>query len=118
MRIKTKRIYDDVSSDDGVRILVDRLWPRGVSKQQANIDEWLKDIAPSSALRKEFNHQSERFDWFKKAYLEELQTGPQYKAFQQLKKIMLENSTVTLLYAAKDRTHNQAMVLKEQLDSN
>lgn len=118
MTIKLKRVYEDVSKADGVRILVDRVWPRGISKEKAKLDEWLKEIGPSTELRKWFNHESDKYDEFKKKYKDELKDGDQKKDLDQLKDIIKDNSkkTVTLLYAAKDEEHNQAQVLKEIVD--
>lgn len=113
--IQLKRIYDDVSEDDGYRLLVDRLWPRGVSKETAQLDIWLKEIAPSPELRKWFDHDPQRFTSFKKRYKTELADKEEltdellYKAEQQ---------PVTFLYAAKDETHNHAIVLREFLEKN
>ncbi len=110
--IKLKRIYDDPSDDDGYRILVDRLWPRGVSKEDAKLDEWDKEIAPSSELRKWFDHQEERFKEFSKRYREELKDKE--NDLDKLREIA-EKKTLTLLYAAKNPEINQAVVLKEVL---
>ncbi len=110
--IATKRVYDPVSPADGYRILVDRLWPRGVSKSEAALDEWLKDVAPSDELRKWFGHRPERFAEFREKYRAELQ---QNVAFDQLKAISKAHPTITLLYAARDLKYNQAAVLHELL---
>lgn len=111
MKIIMKRIYEGAEPQDGYRLLVDRLWPRGVSKETAAIDEWDKDIAPSAELRKWFNHIPERFTEFSKRYKEELKA----KA-DDLKRIkaLSNQQTVTLLYGAKD-PHNQAAVLLDVL---
>nr|WP_244972278.1 DUF488 family protein [Mammaliicoccus lentus] len=110
------RIYEDYNKDN-VRVLVDRVWPRGVSKEKANLDHWIKEIAPSDSLRKWFGHDPEKFDSFKKKYKEELKSGEQKEALDQLKDIYKENNgNVVLLYGAKDEKHNQAVVLKEFLD--
>lgn len=117
MELKLKRIYEDVSEDDGERILVDRVWPRGVSKEDAKLDEWLKNIGPSTDLRKWFNHDPDKYADFKKKYKEELKDGEQQEDWDKLKKIVHQASgTVTLLFAAKDEEHNQAQVLKELLE--
>lgn len=111
--IKTKRIYEDPSGDDGVRILVDRLWPRGISKERAQIDSWDKEVAPSTELREWFAHKPERFDEFGDKYLQELKNKkPQLKQIKQLAK----KQPVTLVYSAKDTQMNQATVLKNTLD--
>lgn len=117
MPIGLKRIYDDVEKSDGVRVLVDRIWPRGVKKEDAEITEWAKEVAPTDELRKWFNHEADKFADFKKKYKEELQTGEQEKAMKELKeRVKKENKNVTLVYAAKDEKNNQAIVLKEILD--
>ena len=110
MRICIKRVYEAASPDDGERILVDRLWPRGLSKEKAAIDIWEKDVAPSAALRKWFGHDPDKFDDFRNKYRKELEDNPAIKRLEKDKK-------VTLLFGAKDETHNQAAVLKEYLDS-
>lgn len=112
MIIKTKRIYDPPSSDDGSRILVDRLWPRGVKKNDAKIDLWLKEIAPSDELRKWFSHDPARWQEFKERYREELMNKPD--VVQMIRK-ELKKGKITLLFAAKDIMHNNAVVLKEVL---
>lgn len=110
--ITIKRIYEDASESDGYRILVDRLWPRGISKQWAKLDEWNKDIAPSTELRKWFGHKVERFDEFAKMYHEELMTK---KDDLNRIKIMAKKKMVTLLYSAKDPELNQAIILRNVL---
>ena len=107
-----KRIYDEPAADDGARVLVDRLWPRGVSKEQAALDMWLKDAAPSPDLRVWFDHQSERFAEFSEKYREELAGNP---AVGELRALAAQHSVVTLLYAAKDPAVNHAIVLQEYL---
>lgn len=113
-KIKIKRIYDEPSDDDGYRILVDRLWPRGVSKDDAKLDDWEKEIAPSSELRKWFDHKEERFEEFSKRYREELKDKE-----NELGKLweIAKKKTLTLLYAAKNPEINQAVVLKEVLSN-
>lgn len=110
--IKLKRIYDDPSGDDGYRVLIDRLWPRGVSKADAKLDEWDKELAPSTELRKWFDHKEERFKEFSKRYHQELKDKE--SALDQLREIA-KKKTLTLLYAAKDPELNQAVVLKNVL---
>lgn len=112
---KIKRIYEDPSEDDGYRILVDRLWPRGVSKEDARLDEWLKEIAPSTELRKWFDHDPDKFEDFKKRYETELS---EKKVLIDKLTIKAENQPITLLYAAKDETHNHALVLKQFLENH
>ena len=110
-----KRVYDPFDEDDGVRILIDRLWPRGISKQDARMDLWLKDVAPSTELRKAFNHKPELFEEFRTQYLDELQTNEQQsKAVKQIIELA-SKERVTLLYGAKDPIHNHAKVLLEEL---
>jgi uncharacterized protein YeaO (DUF488 family) len=115
MKIKIKRIYEEPAKDDGMRILVDRLWPRGLTKQRADIDLWLKDIAPSTELRKWFGHDPEKWKEFRKRYNEELKKNTEQ--IEILEK-QLKKGTVTLLYGAKDEEHNEALVLKESLPAN
>lgn len=110
--IKTKRIYDDYSDEDGYRVLVDRLWPRGVSKEEARLDEWLKEIAPSTELRKWFDHDPDKFTDFRKRYENELEEND--KTVDDLLR-KAEQQPLTLLYAAKDEQHNHAAVLKDFL---
>ncbi|GIU57872.1 DUF488 domain-containing protein [Arthrobacter sp. NicSoilC12] len=108
-----KRIYDDPSDDDGCRVLVDRLWPRGVSKERAQLELWLKDVAPSAPLRKEFGHMQERFADFRAAYEAELEGNP---AVQTLYGLAAEHGKVTLLFGARDPETNHARVLQEFLE--
>ncbi|MGA2507821.1 MAG: DUF488 domain-containing protein [Chitinispirillaceae bacterium] len=109
-----KRIYSPPSKTDGHRILVDRLWPRGVSKEKAKIDLWLKEIAPSDSLRKWFLHDPKKWDGFRTKYGLELDTKP--GLLRTIKQIEKEEKTVTLLYSAKDERRNNAVVLKEKLE--
>ncbi|MCC6684766.1 MAG: DUF488 domain-containing protein [Bacteroidia bacterium] len=110
--ITIKRIYDDASEKDGYRILVDRIWPRGITKQRAKLDEWAKTIAPSTELRKWFGHKAERFEEFAKLYKQELHL--QNEELKRVRKIS-KNKQVTLLYAAKDTRINHAIVLRNTL---
>ncbi len=112
MTVKIKRVYEKPDKEDGVRILVDRLWPRGLTKEKAGADLWLKDIAPSTELRKWFDHDPEKWGEFKKRYLSELQENKD--AVSQLKE-QIRKHPVTLLYGAKDEEHNEALVLKNYL---
>nr|WP_168429071.1 MULTISPECIES: DUF488 family protein [Staphylococcus] len=114
--IYVQRIYSS-SSKKGVRVLVDRVWPRGVSKDEAKVDYWLKDIGPSSSLRKWFNHDADKFDAFKTKYENELKNNKaQQEALATLKSIIRDTQEdVHLLYGAKDTQHNQAVVLKSLL---
>jgi uncharacterized protein YeaO (DUF488 family) len=110
--IKTKRIYDEPEPGDGVRLLVDRLWPRGLSKEKAAVDHWLKEIAPSDELRRWFGHDPEKWQEFRERYRRELEAqAPLLKEIAQ----QARKETVTLLYAAHDEEHNNAVVLKELL---
>lgn len=113
MKISLKRIYDAPSSKDGTRVLVDRIWPRGIAKDAAQIDEWLKDIAPTAALRKWFAHDPEKWPDFKKRYFKELAANDE--PVRRLKAIIKKRHT-TLLYAAKDPDHNNAVALKTFLE--
>ena len=108
--IGIKRIYDVGSPRDGKRILVDRLWPRGISRDAAAIDDWIKEIAPSDSLRKWFSHDPSKWPEFKKRYKKELETKQELVA--QLRHLARQGP-VTLLYAAKDTEYNNAVVLKE-----
>lgn len=111
--IKIKRAYETSSTDDGFRILIDRLWPRGVSKEKANLNLWMKEIAPSDSLRKWFSHDLHKWEEFKRRYMDELKDKG--KLLSKIKDIENENKTVTLVYAAKDKEHNNAIVLKDKL---
>lgn len=110
---KLKRVYEQVQTDDGYRVLIDRLWPRGLSKEKAHIDLWLKEIAPSDMLRKWFGHDPKKWDEFQKKYKEELKEKGEL--VKQLKDLEKEHKIITLLYGAKDIEHNQAVVLSNLL---
>lgn len=114
--INLKRIYDNPEENDGYRILVDGLWPRGVSKDEANLDLWMKDIAPTDTLRKWFGHKEERWGAFKTRYKRQLNTDKRGKLVEKIKNFEKEKGTVTLLYSAKDEKRNNAVVLKEYLE--
>ena len=112
MRVRTKRIYEDPRDGDGYRVLVDRQWPRGVSRERAQLDEWQAELAPSRDLRVWFSHQPERYEGFRDSYIEELrERRPQLTALRA----RAREGTVTLLYAARDRQRNNATVLAEVL---
>jgi uncharacterized protein YeaO (DUF488 family) len=113
--IVLKRIYESYAKSDGFRILVDRLWPRGISKDRAKIDLWSKDIGPSTKLRKWFGHKTERWAAFKKKYKREL--TDKGDLLQELKRLHKKHKRVTLLYGARDKEHNEAIVLAEMLES-
>ncbi|MDR6757603.1 uncharacterized protein YeaO (DUF488 family) [Mycoplana sp. BE70] len=116
-KIAVKRIYAPSDPGDGMRILVDRLWPRGISKAKANIDLWLKDISPSDDLRKRFHAKPESWDAFRSAYAEEL-TGEAAQAAAAELRALLRNGPVTLLFAARDERQNNAVALKEWLQQH
>ena len=111
--IKLKRAYEAVSKDDGLRVLVERLWPRGVSKQRAKIDLWLKDLAPSQDLRQWYGHDPVKWPQFRKRYWKELQNQSDLLA---LLKHVAQQQTVTFVYAASDKDRNSALALKELLE--
>jgi uncharacterized protein YeaO (DUF488 family) len=113
---KIKCIYAPAADDDGFRALVDRLWPRGMKRESAKIDLWAKDIAPSDTLRREFHAHPERWDKFVAAYRKELVEEPAASATRDLLARRRKRGTVTLLYAARDEDHNNAVVLKAWLD--
>lgn len=113
MKVKLKRVYEKPEKTDGTRILVDRLWPRGLMKQKAKLDWWLKDIAPSSELRKWFAHDPKKWKEFRRRYRTELKSHPEELA---LIKGKAREGTVTLLYGARDQEHNEAVVLLQLLE--
>lgn len=110
--LRIKRIYLSPEEDDGYRLLIDRLWPRGISKVKASLDEWEKTVAPSTELREWFGHKEENFLEFERKYRIELDNNPDAANFAQHVKKLLKTGNVTLLYGAKDETCNQAVVLK------
>lgn len=110
--VKLKRAYEPPSPEDGTRILVDRLWPRGLSKQKAALDCWMKDIAPSTELRKWFGHDPKRWKEFRRRYAEEMRQHPDLLA--ELRSLARRHK-ITLVYAAHDETHNDAVVLRDVL---
>lgn len=112
--IKIKRVYDPSASTDGYRVLIDRLWPRGLTKEAADISEWAKDIAPSPALREAFHGGLLNWDKFKEAYKKELDNNPAADTF---KKELKNKQDITLVYASKDTLHNHALILKSFLES-
>jgi uncharacterized protein YeaO (DUF488 family) len=113
MTIQMKRVYKPSQSSDGKRVLVDRLWPRGLTKEKAKVDLWLKDIAPSTTLRKWFGHDPAKWNDFKKRYHKELKDN---KVVVSKLTELLKGGNVTLVYGAKDEEHNDAVVLKEYLE--
>lgn len=114
MIIRLKRIYEQPEDTDGFRVLTDRLWPRGISKEKAKLDLWAANVAPSHELRKWFGHDSERYDDFKQRYLLELEENGSFNDFLTS---IERHEVVTLLFGAHDGTHNNAVVLKEKLES-
>jgi len=115
MNLRIKRVYAEPDREDGRRILVDRLWPRGLTKERAKVDLWLKDIAPSNELRKWFGHDPKRWMEFRRRYKEELKAlGAPFAALRQ----ETRQKNVTLLYGAKDEEHNEAAVLLELLQQD
>ena len=113
--IRTKRIYEAPEENDGIRILVDRFWPRGIKKESASIKEWKKEIAPYNELRKWFNHDPEKYPEFRRKYMEELDASEDAERFLGFVNEHLRSTNITLLYAAKDEEHNNALVLKDWL---
>jgi uncharacterized protein YeaO (DUF488 family) len=110
--VKTKRIYDPVDPADGYRVLIDHVWPRGVSRERAKLDEWARELAPSGELRKWFDHVPERFEEFRARYRRELSSHPE---LIQALRDRAANSRLTIVYAARDQQHNNAIVLAELL---
>ena len=113
MKIRVKRIYEEALPADGCRVLVDRLWPRGIKKESAGLDAWEKELAPSSALRTWYGHRPERWEEFREKYRKELSENPRVESFLGEHK---KNETVTLLYASREEKRNQAVVLREFLE--
>lgn len=114
--LRCRRIYDQVRDNDGFRVLVDRLWPRGVNKDGAQLDRWEKKIAPSTELRKWFGHDPEKYAEFSALYVAELERNPDAEAFRTEIRVRLNEGNVTLLFAAKDESCNHAAVLKSWLE--
>jgi uncharacterized protein YeaO (DUF488 family) len=110
--IKLKRAYEKTAAEDGTRILVDRLWPRGLTKDKAAIDHWFKEIAPSTTLRKWFAHDPDRWNDFRRRYIEELKRNA--LQLEEIRKLV-RHSPITLVYAAHDELHNDAVVLRDIL---
>ncbi len=112
--IALKRVYDEPAADDGKRVLVDRLWPRGLSKERARVDVWLKEVAPSSELRKWFGHEPEKFAEFRRRYETELDAEVGQTKLAELRD-MAQREHITLVFAAHDTEHNNAVVLRDLL---
>lgn len=111
--LKIKRVYDPPSDEDGYRVLVDRVWPRGISKDKVKVDVWLREVAPSDALRKWFAHDPAKWEEFRSRYTGELNSN---REFDKLVDLVRGRETVTLVYSARDTEHNQAVVLKQLLE--
>lgn len=111
--IETKRVYDHPATTDGFRVLVDRLWPRGLTKEKAHVDLWMKEIAPSNELRKWFHHRAGSWPEFEKKYKKEL--GSKGALLKEIKQLLKQHGTVTLLYGSRDEKQNQAVILAEIL---
>ncbi len=109
-----KRVYEPAEEKDGYRVLVDRLWPRGLSRDEARLDLWLKEVAPSSELRKWFHHDTSRWTEFGERYREELGRNP---ALDELREVVAKHRGVTLLYGSRDEAHNHAVIIQELLAS-
>ncbi|HEY9039749.1 MAG TPA: DUF488 domain-containing protein [Roseovarius sp.] len=112
MDIRTRRAYEEMAENDGYRVLVDRIWPRGVSKEDLDLDEWCKEVAPSDELRKWFDHDPEKWDQFQRRYRNELDRNDSVKALIE----RVRDGRVTLIYGAKDETHNNAVALRDWLE--
>ncbi|MFE6235826.1 DUF488 domain-containing protein [Cellulosimicrobium sp. NPDC057862] len=113
MTVRIKRVYEPAEEDDGFRVLVDRLWPRGETKEKARVDLWLKEVAPSTELRRWFHHEERLFDEFAERYRAELDANGE--AVGELRDVVGQHRVVTLVYGAKDEQHNQAVVLRDYL---
>ncbi len=116
MKVAIKRVYESASPSDGIRILVDRLWPRGLTKERAGIDEWLKDLAPSNELRQWYHARPDHWQDFRKKYLRELAQPDHQEVLQRLYELAHKQKQLTLLFASKNETLNNAVVLKELLE--
>ncbi len=113
--IKMKRVYDPVSPEDGKRLLVDRLWPRGLTKEKARVDEWMKELAPSNELRTWYSHDPAKWEEFRKRYIAELRGKPELKELMDRIRSEARKGTITLLFSSKEVEHGNAAVLKELL---
>ncbi|RDY71780.1 DUF488 domain-containing protein [Halobacillus sp. SY10] len=117
MSIVLKRIYDDEKQTGGYRILIDRVWPRGISKEKAQLDEWAKELTPTSSLRQWFNHDPDKFNEFESKYKKELHQSEEAKSKKKELQEIAQNHRVVLLYGAKNEKHNHAIVLKDWLEN-
>jgi uncharacterized protein YeaO (DUF488 family) len=115
MDIRLKRVYDQPDRSDGLRILVDRIWPRGVAKDDANLSHWLKGLAPSSELRKWFGHDPDKWPEFQARYLEEIKQKNVAEDLEQLRSLLETNERITLLFAARNTEHNNAVALRNYI---
>ncbi|WP_440950233.1 DUF488 domain-containing protein [Methanosphaerula subterraneus] len=115
MTILLKRVYEPAAADDGYRVLVERLWPRGLSRERARLDRWVKDAGASDELRKWFGHDPERWEEFRSRYFVEIQGRP--AIIRELEEIIHENPVVTFLFAAHDEEHNNAVALREFMNA-
>ena len=115
MTVRLKRAYEPPAKEDGYRVLVERLWPRGMKKESLRLDEWLKDISPSPELRKWYGHELERWPEFQKRYAQELKQEPARELLENLVE-RARHGTVTLVFAAKDEEHNSALLVKRELE--
>lgn len=118
MEIRLKRAYDTAARSDGPRILVDRIWPRGVTKEDANIAHWLKELAPSTELRKWFGHDPDKWSEFCERYLKELKSDEAAEDLSTLRQLLDEHERITLVFAAKDTEHNNAVALRDYILDN
>ena len=114
--VRTKRVYAAPEPGDGVRVLIDRLWPRGLSKDAAAVDLWLKEIAPSAELRSWFGHEPERWSEFQNRYRQELAAPERAEALERLRSLVVEREVVTLLFGAREERYNNAVMLSTLLD--
>jgi len=117
LSIALKRAYDEPATSDGTRVLVERLWPRGISKERAHIDFWLKEVAPSAELRKWYNHDVQKFQEFRRCYETELRSGAAQKVLAELREIAKQGQ-LTLVFAARDADHSSAVILRDLLLQN
>ena len=118
MTVVLKRVYEEPSPQDGARVLVDRLWPRGLTKEDAALDAWLRDLAPSDELRKWFHAHPQQWSKFRERYLKELSNQAAHDALQKLYELKEKRRRVTLLYASKNEEHNNAVVLKQLVEGD
>ena len=114
MDIRLKRAYEPAAAEDGYRVLVERLWPRGLSKERARVDRWVKEAGASTELRRWFGHDPARWEEFRRRYADEVRARPD--VLEELRDVLREHRTVTFLFAARDEEHNNAVALKELLE--